>query len=101
MMSGSSSGARGGPVTHVNMPVGSITTDEGVRGLGYAWSLLGSAWFEEPLLCEDIPGHARLAADLDIPIALGETLGSRFEFAAYLRADAVDIVQPDVMRVGA
>jgi L-alanine-DL-glutamate epimerase-like enolase superfamily enzyme len=264
MMSGSSSGAKGGPVTHINMPVVVITTDEGIRGLGYAWSLLGGAtatkrvlqddfaplllgqdpldherlwrqlyrrlqsvgrhglviqaqaaidlalwdikgkaanmsvykllggarerapvygsdggwlymsvsemvsefeayleqgmagikmkvghddprvdiervrqvraalgdeawiavdanqkwdyptalrvgreleqlgiaWFEEPLLCEDIPGHARLAADLDIPVALGETLGSRFEFAAYLRADAVDIVQPDVIRVG-
>ncbi len=61
---------------------------------------LGVAWFEEPLLCEDIPGHARLAAALDIPIAMGETLGSRFEFDAYLRAGAVDIVQPDIIRVG-
>lgn len=61
---------------------------------------LGIAWFEEPMLCEDIGGHGRLAADLDIPIALGETLGSRFEFDAYLRADAVDVVQPDVIRVG-
>jgi L-alanine-DL-glutamate epimerase-like enolase superfamily enzyme len=61
---------------------------------------LGIAWFEEPLLCEDIPGHARLAAALDIPIAMGETLGSRFEFDAYLRANAVDIVQPDIVRVG-
>jgi L-alanine-DL-glutamate epimerase-like enolase superfamily enzyme len=61
---------------------------------------LGVAWFEEPLLAEDIPGHARLAAALDIPIALGETLGSRFEFDAYLRADAVDILQPDIIRVG-
>ena len=52
---------------------------------------LGIAWFEEPLLCEDIPGHAKLAAALDIPIAMGETLGSRFEFDAYLRADAVFI----------
>ncbi|MDI6725561.1 MAG: mandelate racemase/muconate lactonizing enzyme family protein [Smithellaceae bacterium] len=61
---------------------------------------LGVAWFEEPLLCEDIPGHARLAAALDIPIAMGETLGSRFEFDAYLRAGAVDILQPDIIRVG-
>ena len=61
---------------------------------------LGVAWFEEPLSCEDIAGHARLARDLDIPIALGETLGSRFEFDAYLRADAADILQPDVIRVG-
>ena len=61
---------------------------------------LGVAWFEEPLLCEDITGHAKLAAALDIPIAIGETLGSRFEFNAYLRADAVDILQPDIIRVG-
>src|SRR5512139_1184023 len=61
---------------------------------------LGIAWFEEPLLCEDIPGHARLAAELDIPIAMGETLGSRYEFDAYLRAEAEDILQPDVIRVG-
>lgn len=61
---------------------------------------IGVAWFEEPLLCEDIPGHARLAAALDIPIAMGETLGSRFEFDAYLRANAVDILQPDIVRVG-
>ncbi len=61
---------------------------------------LGVAWFEEPLLCEDIAGHAKLAAALDIPIAMGETLGSRFEFDAYLRANAVDILQPDIIRVG-
>lgn len=61
---------------------------------------LDVAWFEEPLLCEDIPGHARLAAELDIPIALGETLGSRYEFAAFLRASAADILQPDIVRVG-
>jgi L-talarate/galactarate dehydratase len=61
---------------------------------------LGVAWFEEPLLCEDIPGHAKLAAALDIPIALGETLGSVYEFNAYLRADAVDILQPDIIRIG-
>jgi L-alanine-DL-glutamate epimerase-like enolase superfamily enzyme len=61
---------------------------------------LGVAWFEEPLLCEDIAGHARLAAELDIPIAMGETLGSRFEFDAYIRAQAADILQPDIVRVG-
>jgi L-alanine-DL-glutamate epimerase-like enolase superfamily enzyme len=67
---------------------------------GRAFEQLGVAWLEEPLLCEDIAGHARLAAALDIPIALGETLGSRFEFDAYLRADAADILQPDIVRVG-
>jgi L-alanine-DL-glutamate epimerase-like enolase superfamily enzyme len=61
---------------------------------------LGVAWFEEPMLCEDIPAHARLCAALDIPVAMGETLGSRYEFDAYIRAGAADILQPDIVRVG-
>src|SRR5262249_43130969 len=61
---------------------------------------LGCAWFEEPMTCEDVAGHARLAAALDIPIALGETLQSRFELQEYLLRDAVDLLQPDVTRVG-
>jgi len=36
------------------------------------------------------PRSRRLAAALDIPVAMGETLGSRFEFDAYLRAGAVE-----------
>ena len=68
--------------------------------MGREFERLGCAWFEEPMICEDPAGHARLAAALDIPIALGETLQSRFELQDYLLRDAVDIVQPDVTRVG-
>lgn len=68
--------------------------------MGREFEQLGFAWFEEPMICEDPEGHARLAEKLDIPIALGETLASRHEIAAYLRRDAVDIVQPDLCRVG-
>ncbi len=68
--------------------------------MGREFEQLGIAWYEEPMICEDVGGHARLSAALDVPIALGETLGSRFEIDAYLQADAVDIVQPDVTRVG-
>jgi L-alanine-DL-glutamate epimerase-like enolase superfamily enzyme len=67
---------------------------------GREFQRLGCAWFEEPMTCEDPAGHARLADALDIPIALGETLQSRFEIQDYLVHDAVDIVQPDLTRVG-
>ncbi len=67
---------------------------------GRAFEKLGVAWLEEPLICEDIVGHARLVDKLDIPIALGETLASRFEFANYIRAGAVDTLQPDIIRAG-
>src|SRR5437899_1091297 len=35
---------------------------------------IGADWFEEPIACDDVDGHARLAEKLEIPIALGESL---------------------------
>ena len=59
---------------------------------------IGADWFEEPISCEDVEGHARLASKLDVPIAAGEMLFGRDEFAAYLGRGALDVVQPDVTR---
>jgi L-talarate/galactarate dehydratase len=61
---------------------------------------VGVAWFEEPISCEDVAGHARLASKLDIPIAAGETLFTREEFERYLARDALAVLQPDVTRLG-
>ena len=69
MQSGSSSGKKGGPVSHINMPIVFITTEDGTRGLGYAWSLLGGATasrcilrddFAPLLIDEDALDHERL-----------------------------------------
>ena len=61
---------------------------------------IGCDWFEEPLLCEDVDGHARLAAKLEIPLAAGEMLFSPAEFRAYQERGALAVWQPDVTRVG-
>src|SRR5262249_2465672 len=61
---------------------------------------MGIDWFEEPLSCEDVEGHARLAERLEIPLALGETLSGRDEFERYLERQAADVLQPDVTRLG-
>ena len=61
---------------------------------------IGADWFEEPILCEDVEGHARLASKLEIPIAGGEMLFGIDEFRAYLGRDALAVVQPDVTRLG-
>ncbi|MFC4943529.1 mandelate racemase/muconate lactonizing enzyme family protein [Pseudonocardia sp. GCM10023141] len=57
-------------------------------------------WMEEPLRSDDIAGHATLAAGLGLPIAVGEHLHGRFEFAAYLRERAASVLQPDVPLTG-
>jgi L-alanine-DL-glutamate epimerase-like enolase superfamily enzyme len=61
---------------------------------------LGIAWFEEPLPADDIVGHARLAAASEVPIAVGESLYSIGQFAAYVQQGACTIVQVDVARIG-
>ena len=61
---------------------------------------VGVGWIEEPLAFDDIAGHAELRKHTPTPIALGESLFSQEQFLAYLRADAVDIVQADVAFVG-
>lgn len=61
---------------------------------------LGIAWFEEPLPGDDIVGHARLAAASEVPIAVGESLYSASQFAAYVQQGAASILQVDVARIG-
>jgi L-alanine-DL-glutamate epimerase-like enolase superfamily enzyme len=55
---------------------------------------------ETPLPSDDIEGYAKLAAASDVRIAAGEWLNTRFEFREYMDRDALDVVQPDVGRVG-
>ena len=77
----------------------SLTTAEAVRR-GKAFEDLGCYWWEEPIPADDIDGYAELAQKLAIPVATGENLYSRADFARFLKRDAVDIVQPDLRRGG-
>lgn len=56
---------------------------------------LGVYWMEEPLRSDDVEGHRQLAARGGVPIAVGEHLQGRFEFAQYVRREAASILQPD------
>lgn len=57
-------------------------------------------WFEEPTPLDDLRATAELRASTDVPIAVGESLSTRFEFADVLRERAADVLQPDVGLVG-
>lgn len=57
-------------------------------------------WIEEPLRADDLAGHVALRARIDVPIALGENLYTRYRFAEFIDAGAVDLVQPNIVRVG-
>lgn len=77
----------------------SLSVAEAIRR-GRAFQSLGCLWWEEPLPADDVDGYASLAAALDIPVATGENLYTVPTFARFLRRSAVDIVQPDMRRVG-
>jgi L-talarate/galactarate dehydratase len=57
-------------------------------------------WFEEPLLSSDMEGYCSLRAKLPMAIAMGEHVFSRREFARYITAGAIDVVQPDMCLMG-
>ncbi|MCL6601215.1 MAG: mandelate racemase/muconate lactonizing enzyme family protein, partial [Alicyclobacillus macrosporangiidus] len=57
-------------------------------------------WIEEPLLADDIQGHARLRKLVNAPIAIGENVYTKYQFNEYLALGACDFVQADVIRVG-
>lgn len=56
-------------------------------------------WLEEPLHPFDVAGHQRLASALDVPIAVGETIYSKYTFKDYLERGAADILQADVTKL--
>ena len=57
-------------------------------------------WFEEPTPPDDLAGMARVASRTSVPIAAGERLTTKVEFARLLEAGAVSIVQPNLGRAG-
>lgn len=59
-----------------------------------------ATWFEAPLKPEDVSGHARLAASIDTPVAIGECWRTRWEMRPFFEAGAVEILQPDIGRSG-
>jgi L-alanine-DL-glutamate epimerase-like enolase superfamily enzyme len=55
---------------------------------------------ETPLPSDDIDGYAKLCRASPIRIAAGEWQNTRFEFLEFMNRSALDVVQPDVGRVG-
>jgi len=56
--------------------------------------------FEDPIPAADAPGYAKLAAALDVPLAVGAALNSRDDFFRIIRAGDVRTVRPDPCRLG-
>ncbi len=60
----------------------------------------GAAWFEEPVLADDIQGLAAISRATTIPVATGEHEYTKYGFKDLISQGGADIVQPDIGRVG-
>ena len=58
------------------------------------------AWIEEPLFPDDFSGYKYLRSKVQTPIAAGEHEFTRFGFKELFVNQVLDIVQPDIIRMG-
>ncbi len=78
---------------------GQFTTAGAIR-LGQAIEPYSPLWFEEPVPPDNVTAMAQVAGSVRIPVATGERLCTKAEFAPILRAGAAGILQPALGRVG-
>ena len=78
---------------------GQFSTAGAIR-LGKAIEPYSPLWYEEPVPPDNIAEMARVASAVNIPVATGERLTTKAEFAAVLRAGAAAILQPALGRAG-
>ncbi len=78
---------------------GQFSTGGAIR-LGKALEPYSPLWFEEPVPPDNLGAMARVANAVSIPVATGERLTTKAEFAPVLREGAATILQPALGRSG-
>lgn len=64
------------------------------------WAEFNPYFLETPIWSDNVREMARLAEEAPMPIACGEWLATRFEFEELMDIGKVQVLQPDVGRVG-
>ncbi|MFY0692476.1 MAG: mandelate racemase/muconate lactonizing enzyme family protein [Paracoccaceae bacterium] len=78
---------------------GQFNTAGAIR-LGQALEPYSPLWFEEPIPPDNLLEFAAVAEAVRIPVATGERLTTKAEFAALLRTGGAKILQPALGRAG-
>ena len=60
----------------------------------------GLDWIEEPIVYDNLDGHALLAAQLKTPVQIGENFYGPREMYKAIQKKACDLVMPDFMMIG-
>ena len=78
---------------------GQFTTSGAIR-LGRALEPYSPMWFEEPIPPDNLSEFRKVQNALTIPIATGERLTTKMEFAEVLKSGGASIIQPALGRAG-
>ncbi len=78
---------------------GQMTASSAIR-LAKRLEKFDPLWFEEPVPPENVEEMARVARSTSIPIAAGERLATKYDFARLLKKQAASILQMALGRVG-
>ena len=75
------------------------SVDEAIRA-ARALQEFDLVWLEEPIIPDDIAGHARVVREGGLPVAAGENLHTLYEFRHLIGAGGVTFPEPDVTNCG-
>jgi galactonate dehydratase len=78
---------------------GQFTTAGAIR-LGQALEPYSPLWYEEPIPPDNLLEFQKVAAAVRIPLATGERMTTKSEFATLLRTGGAEILQPALGRAG-
>jgi L-alanine-DL-glutamate epimerase-like enolase superfamily enzyme len=57
-------------------------------------------WLEEPTIPDDLAGHVKISSLGSLPVAVGESLRTIYDFKKYIDSGAASFLQPDVSNLG-
>ena len=75
------------------------SADQAIRA-ARAFQPFGLVWLEEPIIPDDVAGHARVVREGGMPIAAGENMRTLWEFKQLIASGAVTYPEPDVTNCG-
>jgi len=78
---------------------GNLGTSAAIR-MGKRLEELAPFFYEEPVDAMNVECMRKVAANVDIPIAAGERLYTRYGFRPYIEGQVLDILQPDLGLTG-
>ncbi|MDR5839108.1 mandelate racemase/muconate lactonizing enzyme family protein [Caballeronia sp. LZ034LL] len=75
------------------------SVDEAIRA-ARALTPFNLVWLEEPIIPDDVAGHARIATEGGLPIATGENMRTIWEFKQMIEQGKISFPEPDVTNCG-